>query len=231
MDRRVIAAAAALFVIAGAVMWIPWATEDRGVIASTPVPPPLFSITPANLKGGSQACLDQVTFDPNTQVGEIGANSGGKPGPELSIRATAPSYLAMSRIPAGWTDNEGMRFDLEPPRRPVIGELCIRNTGKRTISLNGTNEFRTMGRPRLFIDGQPQDMDTQLKFYARKPRSYASRAGEIFGHATTFAPDFLPKGVLMAIGLLGLIGIPAGIFGALAIAAREDDEDTPEASA
>jgi hypothetical protein len=224
MHRRVLAAGLGLFVIAAAILWIPWATEKRGVVASTAVSPPLFGITPAPLAPGHTACMNQVTLDPLTQIGEIGVTTGGKPGPPLEIAASAPGYRAISRVRAGYTDTAALQFTLTPPRRAVIGQLCIRNAGSRPMSLNATAEFRTMGRPTLLVDDVPQPYDAQLMFLAAKPTSYAERAGSTFRHAAIFTPGFLPPAVLALLALLALIGIPLGAVGALAIAAKRDEE-------
>ena len=232
MDRRILVAGLALFVIVGAILWTPWATKQRTVTASTAVAPPLFGVTPAPLGPGQTACMKQVTLDPLSQVGQIGVATGGKPGPALAITASAPGYRATSRIPAGYTDSAAVHFTLTPPRKSVIGQLCIRNTGGHAMSLNATAEFRTMGRASLDINGVPQPYDAQLAFLSAKQQSYAGRIGATFGHAAEFTPGFLPRPVLMLLGLLALIGIPLGAIAALAIAARSDDETRePEHSA
>jgi hypothetical protein len=225
MAKRVFGIGLAIFVVVGAILWIPWATQKRQVIASTPVPPALFGITPAPLKPGSNACMSLVTFDPDTQVGEIGADPGKKPGPPLAIVATAPGYRATARIPGGYKYSPALQFNLTPPKRSVIGQLCVRNTGKRTVSLNGSTEYRTMGRPILAIDGAVQPMHAHLAFYARTQQSYVSRLGPIFSHASAFTPPFLSQALLILIALLALIGIPVGAYAALAIAARDDGID------
>src|SRR5215212_10406000 len=98
MRRRTLLIWACAFAVIGAVLWLPWMTKERTVVAATPVPPPLFGITPAPLKGGSTACLQDVTFSPETQVAEIGVATGGKAGPPLEITAAAPGYNATARI-------------------------------------------------------------------------------------------------------------------------------------
>jgi hypothetical protein len=223
-SRRLWIALGALVAIA-AVLWIPWATKQRTVVDSTPVPPALFSVTPAPLGPGQTACMQQVTLDSLSQVAEIGVATGGKPGPPLEVTASGPGgYRATTRIPPGYTDTPGLRFPLTPPKRALFGQICIRNAGRQAMSLNGTNEFRTTGRPTLVIDNVPQPFDAQLKLYGRKPASYLDRIGAIFDHAATFTPGFLPEPVLVLLALLALIGIPAGAFAALAIAARSDDD-------
>ncbi|HVI36134.1 MAG TPA: hypothetical protein VM684_07885 [Gaiellales bacterium] len=211
-----------MLAIVAAALWLPWATKERVVVAATPVPPPLFGITPAPLKGGSTACMQQVTFSPETQIGEIGVATGGKPGPPLTITASAHGYHASARIGAGYQDDPAVRFPLLAPGGAVIGQLCIRNEGRSQISLNSTTEFRTQGRPSLLIDGTAQPMDPHLAFYSRVQQSYFSRAAEILGHAAVFTPPFLPKALLMFLALVALVGIPAAMILAFARAARDD---------
>jgi hypothetical protein len=226
MPRRATFAALGIVALLAAFLWIPWATEKRVVVASTPVPPALFSVTPIPLGPGQSACMNQVTLDPNSQIVEIGVDTGGKPGPPLDVAATGRGYRATTRVPGGYTDTNGpaLQFGLEPPRRALLARLCIRNSGERSLKLDGTNEFRTSGRPSLEIDGAPQEVDARLLIYARERTSYASRIGDIFDHASTFTPGFLGAPVLIVLGLLALLGIPAATFAALAAAAREDDE-------
>ena len=225
MRRRNLLIAIAAFVALAAVLWVPWATKKRGVVASTPVPAALFGVTPAPLKPGQKACMDQVTFDQRSQVAEIGVATGGKPGPPLDVVVSGAGYRSTARVPAGYTDTQSLRFDMKPPPKAVIGQMCIRNAGKIPMSLNATNEFRTSGRPTLTIDGVPQPIDAQLLLYSKKSESYLSQLGAIFKHAATFTPPFLPSPVLALLALLALLCIPAGAFAALAIAARDDDDD------
>src|SRR3954451_4114869 len=126
MPRRALLVWGCALAVVALVLWLPWATKERVVVAATPVPPPLFGITPAPLKGGSTACMQQVTFSPETQIVEIGVTTGGKPGPPLAITASAHGYRASARIGAGYQDDPAVRFPLRAPSGAVIGQLCIR---------------------------------------------------------------------------------------------------------
>jgi hypothetical protein len=220
MARRTVIVALGVFAVIAAILWIPWATKER-VVTTTPVPPPIFSITPIPLKAGKTACLDNVTFSPQTEVGEIGVTTK-KPGPPLDITANAPGYHATAKINGGYPSDPSARFTIAAPPGPVLGKLCIHNAGETAISLNGTNEFRTMGRPNVVIDGVTQPADAKLVFYDRVRSSYISRFGQILGHAAVFTPPFFSKIVLTLLILLALVGIPPTIAWALALAWRED---------
>jgi hypothetical protein len=223
-SRRVLLIALSAFALVAAVLWIPWATKSRVVTAATPVPAALVGYVPAPLPGGATGCMSSVTFSPQTQIGEIAVVTKGKPGPALAISAKATGYRASARVPAGYHDNDAIRFDLATPKDAVIGSLCIRNTGKQTVVLKATTEFRTMGRPQLSIDGTPQPMDPKLIFYERDRSSFLSRAGDILRHAAVFTPPFLPRIVLGLLALIALIGIPVAVAFALKSAVEADSE-------
>jgi hypothetical protein len=224
MAKRVLIGSLGAFLLLGAILWIPWATEKRGYIASTPVPPPLFGVTPATLGPGQNACLTQVTLDAHSQIGQIGASTPrNKPGPPLQVTASAPGYYASTRISGGYSETAALQFRLTPPAKPLLATVCVTNEGKEAMSLHGTGEFRTMGRPRLLIDGVEQPFDAQLAFYAAKPKSYAARAGAIFRHAAIFTPPWLPAALIALLGLLALVAVPLGVLRAFAIAASDEE--------
>ena len=224
MRSRVVLGALACFAVVAAILWIPWATTERPIIASTPVPPPQFGVSPAAVRGGGTACQRNVTFYSRTKVAEIGVLTGGKPGPVLAVTASAPGYGQRVTIPAGYKDDQALRFHLDPPSHSVLGQLCIRNTGRQSVNLVGTGELATTGRPNLLIDGVQQPIDAKLLFYDTVKESYAARIGETFGHAANFTPAFFSQPVLIAIALLTLIGIPVLMAGALSSAFREDEQ-------
>lgn len=224
MDKRVVAVGLALFGVTGAMLWIPWATKNRTVIASTPVPAALFGITPVKLGPGREACLLQVTFTPQSQVGEIGVSTAGRAGPPLRISASAPDYRTRARIPGGYRTTPALRFALGAPMHPALGKLCIRNAGRDPVSLNSTIESRSMGRPVLELDGVKQEPDPHLAFYARRRASFAARIGPIFRHAAIFTPVVPASWPLLVLAVIALVGIPLGALCAFAIAVGRDKD-------
>jgi hypothetical protein len=224
MRSRVVIGALAAFAVLAAILWIPWATEKRAIVASTPVPPPVFGITPVPVKAGSTACLQNVTFYSRTRIGELSVTNTRGGGSPLAITATAPGYRSTARVPGGYDPDGAIRFGLARPSKSVLGQLCIRNAGRRTVNLVATNELRTLGRPTLVVDGAAQPVDAKLVFFDDVRQSYAGRIGEILGHAANFLPSFLPRGVLFLLGLLALVGIPIAMTAALVSSARADEQ-------
>ena len=224
MRSRVALGALAAFAVLAAILWIPWATTERPIIASTPVPPPQFGVSPAPVRGGGTACQRNVTFYSRTKVAEIGVLTGGRPGPPLEITASAPGYRQRVLVPGGYRDDQALRFHLRPPSHSALGQLCIRNTGRQGVNLVATGELATTGRPDLVIDGTQQPVDAKLLFFDTVKQSYASRIGEIFGHAANFTPPFLSQPVLIVLALVTLLVIPVLVAAALSAAFREDDQ-------
>lgn len=225
MAKRVWIGGLVVFALVAAIVWVPWFTEKRTVIAATPVTPPLFGVTPVPLGPGKAACLDELTLAPEMEIGQIGVRTDAGPGPALEVTVEGDGYRDTTRIPGGYEPTQALQFRLEPPAAALIGRLCVRNAGDRPVELIGTNEFRTMGRPTMTADGQSQPFDFQLQFFERERESFAGRIGDIFGHAAVFTPGVVPAALIGMLALLALIGIPVGILSALARAARDDEQD------
>src|SRR5689334_23744816 len=90
----------ALVVVVGRML--PWATEQRQIVSSVPVPPPLFTISPVALDPGRIACTDRVALDPDSGVAAIrlAPRSAGVPGLAMTVRAPG-GYRASARFGGG----------------------------------------------------------------------------------------------------------------------------------
>src|SRR4051794_36506899 len=115
MRKRAWLIALAVALLAASVLWLPWAFDERPVTASTPVPPPLFSVAPVPLEAGQTACWNNIVLTPSSQSGEIGLKTGGAAGPPLSITAKGSGYESHSQIAAGYGDRPSLRFAVVPP--------------------------------------------------------------------------------------------------------------------
>src|SRR4051812_38836568 len=76
-------------------LWIPWVTTKREVISQTPSPPAVFTATSVPVHAGGRACLDDVSFDVDSQVvGFTLARFSPRQAPTLAVSASAPGYRA-----------------------------------------------------------------------------------------------------------------------------------------
>jgi hypothetical protein len=107
----------------------------------------------------------------------------------------------------------------------VIGTLCIRNRGKRSITLLGTNDARTsVGRSITRIDGAEIAPDITVRLFSGDNGSVLERLGQLVDRAAAFKPGLFGLPVLLWIVLvLAAIGIPAAALSAMMSSFREAD--------
>ena len=215
MARRMPAIAFVVVLAWGvAVLWLPFLTRTREAISQTPVPIALHEPARIVLRAGATACLRGVTFDRDSEV--VGFTRGGaaRAPAALIVSAAAPGYRARTVAPPQGTV---VRVPLAPPRRSVIGRLCIANAGRRAIVLPGTTDPGSAEPPFTSIDGRAIVPDVAVSLYRRRPSSYLSRVGGILRHASTFAWD---PAVLWGLAILVLVGVPVAVVWGLALSLR-----------
>src|SRR3954451_25278290 len=103
MPRRIVISALVVFVAGAVLFLIPFLTQKREVTALTPavVPLPPGSLVPATLKPGSELCVRDLPFASDGEVARVLTSSGGRPGSQLAVHATAPGYTASPAVAAG----------------------------------------------------------------------------------------------------------------------------------
>jgi hypothetical protein len=131
-SRRIaIFAGAALLLALLLFRGIPYLTQQREVIASTPTPNAITAVSPIALKPRSQICTNQVSYSPDSQVARFVTAGPLEPkGPPLAITASGPGYRAGAKVPGGYPGTGAVEVRLAPPNRSLIGEFCIRNAGR-----------------------------------------------------------------------------------------------------
>lgn len=212
----------ALLVLAGFAVFRfePFLTKDRQVVASSPSPPPIYGMTPVALPGQATACLDQMPYDTHSQVFQLSVVKAPKSSPALDITFKAKGYRDRVRIPGGYREGV-IEVDVRPPKRSLLGTMCMRNTGAKPVEFQGSTEGRTQSRPNLKVNGAPVAIRLANSFRERGPANLISRTGAIVDHSATFKP--LPLWLVWPLGLLALIGIPALTL----VAFRRSAEATP----
>jgi hypothetical protein len=202
--------------------WIPWLTQQRDVIVSSPSPPGLFGATTVAVKSPQELCWSNVPLDHRAQVLGVFPVTGGGAAPALHFRLAAPGYATTADVPAsGYADRQLLRVPLRASPPDAVGTLCVR-PDHGALEFVGTNEPRTRSRPDISVGGKPVDADVVLYFYRRAPASIGNRLGEIASHAQVVAAPFFGRWLLISLLVLVAAGVPIAVGFAIVHALRED---------
>jgi hypothetical protein len=219
--------AAALFVVAFATSLLPWLTRDRTFISSTPTSMPRSAITDLRLKRDAVLCVGGIDLDSTAGGLQLALRQVGKTGvaPALRVDVQAAGYRSASTL-AG-----GAPFDVPvvvpvtaPPGALSDAKVCLRNTG-RTTSLVSTADPAERSAVTVALDGKRVVAQPWLTFVERRPASVLAHAGEIFDRIAAFRPFPAVPLLLGVLAALVLLGVPAAVIGALALAERADGDE------
>jgi hypothetical protein len=198
------------------VAWgIPWLQRSRADTTSVPTPPPFGAVTPIVAKGGAKVCEDKVAFATQTRAATILTSKFAGSGPELHVVASFPGYEGDATIPAGYSADSSLRAELPAPPRDAIGTLCITNTGRHAVALEGTAEGRIQNRSVTSVDGKVIVPKLSLILTEPVNRSLGDRPGEILDRIAAFKPWWVGSGTLLVLFVLVLVAVPAGVLWAI----------------
>jgi hypothetical protein len=174
---------------------------------------------------GSEACLSEVAFDPEAELVELSALTAPRPRPPLQIVAEAPGYRETATAPGGYEPLTALYAPIDPPKRSVVGTLCITNRGKRRIDLLGTTDPRTaVGRPVTSIDGEDIAGDITVRLLSTHPGSVLERLGQLVDRIAAFKPGLFGTPVFLWMVLLfTVIGVPAAALYSISSSFRNSD--------
>jgi hypothetical protein len=211
--RAWLPAICALLMLVAFVAWgIPWLTKSRADTTSVPTPPPFSAVTPIVLKGGSKACEDKVAFATATRaVTLLTAKFDGVGGP-LRVIASYPGYRGDATIARGYGGEQALRAEIPAPPRNAIGTLCIENTGKHTVQLQGTIEPRIQNRSSTSVDDKVLTTKLSLILTEESNRSLAARPGEILVRVAAFKPFWVGQVSLALLALLVVLAVPVAVL-------------------
>jgi hypothetical protein len=214
--------AAGLALLIAALLWfIPYLTRDREAISSVAAPQPVVAVQSVGVKPREQACIDEVTFDDDSEIVELTALAAKRPGPPLELTAEAGGYVARASADGGYDRPALLRVPLDPPQRSTIGTLCIRNAGSVSISLMATSDNRTSSlRSTTRVDGRAVPPDISMRLLASESGTVVDRAGELVARVAAFKPTLLGTGLIWLVLLLVAGGVAAGALYALASSFR-----------
>ena len=194
----------------GTLRWfVPFVSGDRTVITSSPSLAGVFSSNQVRVKPRAVLCVAPVPFDPASQLVRLNVTSARRASP-LAIEARGPGYVARTRLAHyALGTGVGVSAPLTAPRREVSGSLCVRNAGRSSVSLTGTQEPRSLVAAQTTLDGKVLPAQgIAVSFFAARPAALDARAGTIAGHVSALAGGLLPTWLLWPLAVLFLVGLP-----------------------
>ncbi|MDQ5807056.1 MAG: hypothetical protein M3320_00090 [Actinomycetota bacterium] len=191
----------------------------RPATTSSPTLSALFSRAVVRLeKPGDRACIEPVTYYADTARARWRVQSPRKPGPRVTIEATAPGYRATATTAVLPPKTEGL-VDMEfaPPGREVTGSFCWVNRGPTPVQLIGTNEGRSLTIVETTLNGRPrEDEEIELVLMERGGHSLRSRRGELIDRAASMTGGLAPSWLLWIVAGL-VFGSPLWVAVAYAL--------------
>src|SRR4051794_31652158 len=135
----------------------PFALEQRQVVSSVPVPPPLFTISPVRIPPGRSACTNDVALDRDSGVAAVRAAPSATGPVRLALSARAGDWRAVAQFRSGLgVHGDVLEAAFPPPPAPRTATLCVRNAGSGPVALVGTEEPRTATPSVTTIEGVTQ---------------------------------------------------------------------------
>ena len=206
--RLLLASAAAALALFALVAAIPYFARSRQVVVAVPQPAPLFSEALVGVGPGQQACADQVGLPPGDLRAQTRVGTYGRPGPSLTVTATAPGYATRAVIPAGYVDNAFVvSTPFRGPSRAALGVVCLANSGTSAIALYGAAD-RTHSRSVTRVAGAVQGPNFELALLAAHHQTLALRLPEVMERVGLFRPR-VGGWIEWPLAVLFVFGVPA----------------------
>lgn len=211
--------------LAGALHWYrPFLDQRRAVVASTPSLEGIQSLKEVRLRPGQRGCIQTLPLDPQDhRLRLVLWAHAARPVP-LSFALRGRGYAARGRFagyPAGGPAPVIAPVSPAPPAA-FDGTLCVRNEGRHSVGLVGTDEPNSLTLPSTRVDGGAESpVDPAVTFLDGPDASILSRAGTVIGRVSDFTGGVMPVWLLWPLALLIVVGVPAGTALALGLGLRE----------
>ena len=203
MNRASVIAVVVATLLGALVVFVPH-LRSRLVSDGTPVPQPLITLMLYPVPAHAEACMDQVAVEPGAQSALVDIRTTHF-GPPLRLTVQGESYSQTFRLPKGSISGP-IVFPFQGPRKSQLTTACIRNLGKTDVQLVGTNEPRTLSRPRMSIGGVATDGEFSLAFRSANGESTFKLAGTIADRIAAFKPAFAQPWLVVVLLVLVLGG-------------------------
>jgi hypothetical protein len=225
-EFALLAAALALLVMfVGALVYYgPFLTRKQTSVSQVPAPNALNARSQFAVPPGQQACMTSVAVEPSSRSAQFEVSLA-KPsrhgGPPIDLVLSAPGYRSVGHLAGGYPGGV-VSVPVTPPPRSLLAEACFIDRGNTPAVLAGSVEARSISRSGTTVAGTSVVGDIALTFLEGRPRSLLGSLGTVFGHASNLTDHLIPVWLIWVIALLGALGVPLCVLGALYIALRED---------
>jgi hypothetical protein len=191
---------------------IPSLARDRDALTTTPQPPPLTALALIELPGGARACLNRASIDEHSQRALLRVGTYNGPPVPLRLEIAGPGLRQTVPVPPTYADGAVVSVPVDAPRDPVVAQVCVRNQGHRQVALYaGADRY---SRSETRVDGAPVRGNFQLAFAEAGEQSLAARLPAAVEGMQGFQPG--ARWLTWIVGVLFLVGVPAGAVGAFA---------------
>ena len=105
---------------------------------------------------------------------------------------------------------------------PIDGHICLKNLGRKSVALIGTNEPRSLTLARTTVNGKRSAGDARatLLILTAADRSPGGSFGELSRHLSTLSGGITPVWIIWILAILLVVGVPVAALLALALALR-----------
>ena len=216
--------ASALAVIAlGVVKAVPALTQERTVIAATPVPDPVSPLEKLKLQRGATLCVDSIPYTPDaSRLRLLVPQLDGPPQP-LRIRLRARGLDEARRIAPTYQPSSPIVVPFTPVTRSSFGTVCVHNVGRHAVNLGMTSDPRNTSRSQAVLNGKPYGNEIPVTLLERNRASILSRTGDIVGHVAAFKPG-LVVALLWPLLILVVVAVPTLVLAAVVAEVRESGD-------
>ena len=212
MRSAALAGGLLVLLLGAGIVVIPFLARDRDALTTTPQPPPLTALALVELPGGARACLDRASMDEHSERALIRVGTYGGAPSALRLEIAGRGVREAVAVPPTYADGAVVSVPVDPPRDPVVAQVCIRNQGNRQVALYaGADRY---SRSETRVDGAPVRGNFELAFAEAGKQTLAARLPAAVERMQGFRLG--TPWLTWIVGVLFLLGVPAGAVWAFA---------------
>jgi hypothetical protein len=222
MRSAAVGAGAAVVVLGAGIGLIPSLVRDRDYPAEIPSPPALRETALVDVPAGKRACWRYAVAEHHAGMARFKVTTRGRRGSRLGLGLSGPGYRSRTVVPGGYGDNTELHVPIARPPRDVAVLTCVRNAGRRAISLYASRD-RTRSRSLAFVERRPTGASVWFSLFEPAPASLLDRFGATMSRMSAFRAGIVGPWLMWPVALLFVLGVPVLALWAFGRALAEDD--------